>query len=99
MSPTLDQMYTSFLNNEVPENWQEVSYDSLAPLSSWYVDLDLRVNFVRMWMIKGHPAAYWLSGFFFPHGFMTGILQTYARKYYKAIDFLKFKFNVLSVGM
>lgn len=50
-------------------------------------------------MIKGHPAAYWLSGFFFPHGFMTGILQTYARKYYKAIDFLKFKFNVLSVGM
>lgn len=46
-------------------------------------------------MMKGHPSAFWLSGFFFPHGFMTGILQTYARKHRKAIDFLKFKFNFL----
>lgn len=30
---------------------------------------------------------------------MTGILQSFARKYHKAIDFLKFKFNVYSVGM
>jgi len=52
------------------------------------------VTFVRKWMLLGHPTAYWLNGFFFPHGFMTGILQTYARKYNKAIDFLKFKFII-----
>ena len=45
-------------------------------------------------MSQGHPEAYWLSGFFFPHGFMTGILQTFSRKYHRAIDFLKFKFII-----
>jgi len=47
---------------------------------------------MRKWMMKGHPKAFWLSGFFFPHGFMTGVLQNYARKHQRAIDFLKFKF-------
>jgi dynein heavy chain len=48
-------------------------------------------------MKHGHPNAYWLSGFFFPHGFVTGVLQAYARKHLKAIDFLKFKFNALDL--
>ena len=47
-------------------------------------------------MMKGNPKAFWLSGFFFPHGFMTSILQIYARKHLKAIDFLKFKFNFMT---
>jgi dynein heavy chain len=97
MSPELDEMYCSFLKNQVPKNWQSVSYASQKPLSSWFKDLHLRVEFMRKWMLKGHPKAYWLSGFFFPHGFMTGILQTYARKHLKAIDFLKFKFNFLNL--
>jgi len=51
---------------------------------------------MRSWMKGGHPNCYWLSGFFFPHGFMTGTLQTYARKHLKAIDLLQFKFKVMS---
>ena len=50
---------------------------------------------MRTWAKLGHPKAYWLSGFFFPHGFITGILQTYARKHHKPIDLLQFSFNVL----
>ena len=50
---------------------------------------------MRSWLKGGHPACYWLSGFFFPHGFMTGTLQTFARKHNKAIDTLQFKFKVL----
>jgi len=95
MSADLDQMYNSFLKNQVPANWQAVSYASQKPLASWFKDLHKRVEFMRKWMMKGHPSAFWLSGFFFPHGFMTGILQTYARKHHKAIDFLKFRFNFL----
>ena len=96
MSPELDQMYMSLLTNQVPANWAAVAYSSLKPLASWFKDLHKRVNFMRQWMTKGHPKAFWLSGFFFPHGFMTGILQTFARKHQKAIDFLKFKFNFMS---
>jgi dynein heavy chain len=86
-------MYSSFLKNQVPANWKAVSYASRKPLASWFKDLHKRVEFMRKWMVGGHPSAFWLSGFFFPHGFMTGILQTYARKHQKAIDFLKFRFK------
>lgn len=50
---------------------------------------------MRNWLKNNHPSSYWLSGFFFPHGFMTGTLQTYARKHLKPIDLLQFKFKVL----
>jgi len=79
----------------VPANWGRVAYASLKSLGSWYADLHLRVAFIRRWMTKGHPKAYWLSGLFFPHGFLTGVLQTYARKHEKAIDFLKFRYAFL----
>ena len=58
-------------------------------------DLKQRVQFMRTWAKSGHPKAFWLSGFFFPHGFITGILQTYARKHHKPIDLLQFSFSVL----
>jgi dynein heavy chain len=97
MSPELDQMYTSLLQNQVPANWESVAYSSLKTLASWYQDLHKRVRFMRAWMTHGHPSAFWLSGFFFPHGFVTGVLQAYARKHLKAIDFLKFKFDFLNL--
>ena len=31
---------------------------------------------------------------FFPHGFITGVLQTFSRKYKKPIDNLKFKYKI-----
>jgi dynein heavy chain len=86
MSPELDLMSSSLTKNQVPPNWQADAYPSLKPLASWIKDLSERVEFMRCWLKHGHPPCYWLSGFFFPHGFMTGILQTYARKHIKPID-------------
>ena len=43
--------------------------------------------------MEGQPAAYWLSGLYFPQGFMTGVLQTHARKYGLAIDTLSFAYQ------
>lgn len=97
MSPALDRMYTSLLINQVPKVWAEISYPSLKPLGSWIKDLEKRVRFMRHWAKHGHPKSYWLSGFFFPHGFMTGILQTYARQHHKPIDLLNFKFEVMNM--
>jgi len=74
MSDTLDSMFLSFLNNQVPKNWQAVAYPSLKPLSLWYPDLIERVATINKWLMEGNPNCYWLPGMFFPQGFMTGVL-------------------------
>lgn len=94
MSQELDDMYISFLKNKIPPNWEAVAYPSLKPLSSWIIDLRERVEFMRKWLQEGHPSCFWLPGFFFPHGFMTGTLQTHARKHKIAIDLLSFSFKI-----
>jgi len=68
MSQELDEMYTAFLNNQLPNNWKKVSYPSLKPLGAWYQDLLERVAFLENWYKNDQPASYWLSGFFFPQG-------------------------------
>lgn len=50
--------------------------------------------FFQTWLTVGPPESFWLSGFFFPQGFLTGVLQTHARKYALPIDQLMFDFNV-----
>ncbi|KAL2098859.1 hypothetical protein ACEWY4_005339 [Coilia grayii] len=40
------------------------------------------------------PRSYWLSGFFFPQGFLTAVLQEYARKRNLSVDSLCFRHHV-----
>lgn len=54
-------------------------------------------TFLQIWLRFGHPISYWISGFYFPQGFLTGTLQTHARKYNLPIDELKFDFKVQGV--
>jgi len=96
MSEVLDKMYLSLQNGRVPDNWTAVGYNSLKPLAPWYTDLLDRVAMFRLWLEDGQPNAYWLSGFFFPQGFMTGCLQTHARLYKIAIDRLTFGFKIMT---
>lgn len=53
--------------------------------------------FFKVWVKWGQPNSFWLSGFFFPQGFMTGCLQTHARKYSTPIDELKVDFSVMKI--
>merc|ERR1711988_1499073 len=71
--------------------WTKVAYPSLKPLAAWIDDLVERIAFVKAWIDGGKPAAYWISGFFFPQAFLTGTLQNYARKYQVAIDAVAFE--------
>jgi dynein heavy chain len=96
LSEELDKMYTSMMNNKVPANWEVAAYPSLKPLASWIKDLHARMVFMRHWLENGPPPAFWISGFFFPQGFLTGVLQNHARKYAIAIDTLNFSFSVLT---
>ena len=95
MSSELDAMYLSLTNGVVPANWAKVAYPSLKPLTSWFEDLIKRVEFLDDWLKNGNPVAFWISGFLFPQGFMTGCLQTHARQYKIAIDELAFSFEVI----
>eukprot|EP01041_Mallomonas_annulata_P001585 gene1585-3062_t len=95
MSGELDAMYSSLLSNGVPKIWEKVSFASLKTLASWAADLVYRVTFMRSWLKGGQPAAFPLPVFFFPQGFMTASLQTFARKHMEAIDALSFEFEIL----
>ncbi|XP_044766447.1 dynein axonemal heavy chain 6 [Coccinella septempunctata] len=97
MSEELEEVYKAFINNQVPNLWSKKSYNSLKSLGSWIKDLVLRLDFICTWVRSGHPTSYWLSGFFFPQGFLTGTLQTHARKYNLPIDQLKFDFFIQQV--
>jgi len=99
MSLDLEIMSQCFQDNKVPPKWEpNLGYPSLKPLSSWFDDLMLRLTFIEKWYYEGCPDTYWLSAFFFPQGFMTASLQTYARKTQTPIDALKFKTNVKPFG-
>lgn len=50
---------------------------------------------MKRWIISGVPAAFWISGFYFPQAFITGTLQNYARKYKLSIDQIDFSFKVI----
>ncbi|XP_010793811.1 dynein heavy chain 6, axonemal-like [Notothenia coriiceps] len=97
MSEEMDCIYTSFLNNQVPTHWANSAYPSLKPLASWVRDLTLRTAFIQMWINQGQPKSFWISGFFFPQGFLTGVLQNHARHYNLPIDELNFRFNMVPV--
>jgi dynein heavy chain len=54
---------------------------------------------MRDWLEKGTPLSFWLPAFFFPQGFMTATMQTYARSTKTPIDTLAFRTNVLPLTL
>ena len=96
MSPQIEKVYHSFLDGTVPKLWADNAYLSLKPLSSWIKDLIERVKFMSAWLYEGPQNSFWISAFFFPQGFNTAVLQTYARKTLEPIDKLTFRTNVLN---
>jgi len=95
MSEQLEMMSNSLFNNQVPDLWAGKAYPSLKPLASWVIDLIARVKFIRDWMDNGIPPVFWISGFFFPQGFLTGTLQNFARSASISIDTIAFDFEVV----
>jgi len=96
MSSKLEDIFNCFLNNKVPGFWMDTNlgFPSLKPLSSWVQDLVDRITFVGSWVREGPPNTFWVAAFFFPQGFMTATMQSYARATGKPIDTLGFKTHV-----
>jgi dynein heavy chain len=92
MDDLLEAIHRAFLFNKVPDAFMGAAYPSLKPLGSWIKDLLLRITMTDTWLHKGPPPSFWLSGFFYTQAFLTGSLQTHARKYNMPIDALDFEF-------
>jgi len=97
MSPALEDMAASLINNQVPNLWSRVAYPSLKPLAAWVADFRMRMAFMESWLVDGEPSSFWISGLFFPQGFLTAVLQNHARKTGLPIDRFTFNFKVLRV--
>ncbi|KPA79969.1 putative dynein heavy chain [Leptomonas pyrrhocoris] len=93
MSKELEDVYRSLYNNQVPTMWADRAYPSLKSLGAWVDDLVRRLAMIQEWYDNGHPRTYWISGFFFPQAFLTGILQNYARTMHISIDTISYDFE------
>jgi dynein heavy chain len=96
MSGDLEKIFNAIIDNKVPDSWTQAAYPSLKPLNSWVKDLHERVEFIGKWISNGQPPSFWLSGFFFPQGFLTAVLQNHARKNNIPIDTLGFAYDLTS---
>eukprot|EP00746_Dinoflagellata_sp_MGD_P126903 gnl/MRDRNA2_/MRDRNA2_61620_c0_seq1.p1 gnl/MRDRNA2_/MRDRNA2_61620_c0~~gnl/MRDRNA2_/MRDRNA2_61620_c0_seq1.p1 ORF type:complete len:1770 (+),score=338.45 gnl/MRDRNA2_/MRDRNA2_61620_c0_seq1:296-5311(+) len=97
MTQELDTVSASLRQNTVPQIWHTLAYPSRKALGNWVHDLQQRVSFIGSWStMTCHPPCFWLSYFFFPQGFLTGVLQSFSRRHGMPIDSLVFKHKVRS---
>lgn len=94
MTDDLEAIGKGLFVNAVPEGWASVGFLSMKPLTAWFSDLNMRIDFFKKWYDAGHPISFWISGLFFPQAFLTAVMQNYARKHKYAIDRIDFDINV-----
>ncbi|KAA0723088.1 Dynein heavy chain 2, axonemal [Triplophysa tibetana] len=97
MSSSLEEIFYCIHDARVPPLWEK-AYPSLKPLASWTRDLCQRVEQFAHWAETAHPPfLFWLSGFTFPTGFLTAVLQISARQHNVSVDNLSWEFTVTTV--
>ncbi|XP_054656624.1 dynein axonemal heavy chain 2 [Dunckerocampus dactyliophorus] len=97
MSSSLEETFNCMYDARVPPLWEK-AYPSLKPLAAWTRDLCQRVLQFARWAEQAQPPnLFWLSGFTFPNGFLTAVLQSAARQHKVSVDTLSWDFTVSSV--
>ncbi|KAL7983009.1 hypothetical protein Chor_013615 [Crotalus horridus] len=97
MSTDLEEIFNCIFDARVPPMWER-AYSSQKPLAAWTRDLGLRVEQFARWAKTAHPPVlFWLSGFTFPTGFLTAVLQAAARQNNISVDTLSWEFIVSTV--
>nr|XP_048689619.1 dynein axonemal heavy chain 2 isoform X1 [Caretta caretta] len=97
MSTTLEEIFNCIFDARVPPMWER-AYPSQKPLAAWTRDLGQRVEQFARWAETAHPPVlFWLSGFTFPTGFLTAVLQAAARQNNISVDTLSWEFIVSTV--
>nr|XP_020476144.1 LOW QUALITY PROTEIN: dynein heavy chain 2, axonemal [Monopterus albus] len=97
MSPNLEETFNCIYDARVPPLWEK-AYPSQKPLAAWTRDLCQRVDQFARWAETARPPVlFWLSGFTFPNGFLTAVLQSCARQHNISVDTLSWEFIVSTV--
>ncbi|XP_074478915.1 dynein axonemal heavy chain 2 [Sebastes fasciatus] len=97
MSSSLEETFHYMHDARVPPLWEK-AYPSLKPLAAWTRDLCQRVDQFARWAKTAQPPTlFWLSGFTFPNGFLTAVLQSSARQHNISVDTLSWEFIVSTV--
>jgi len=95
ITPKLELVSQYCQAGRVPDAWS-FAYPSTKPLGPWMRDLLMRVDQMKSWIDVALPKVFWLTGFTYPTGFLTAMLQTTARKDGIAIDTLSWEFPVIN---
>ena len=95
MTSDLDALGNAMYDGKIPAMWAKKSYPSLKPLAAYVSELLRRLDTLQKWIDEGAPPRFWITGFFFTHAFLTGVLQNYARKYKLPIDTVVFDFEAM----
>lgn len=84
MTPDIVNAIGAIYDFRVPREWcydptgAEISW--LTPtLGGWLEGLKNRYNQLNSWYLSGRPNSFWLTGFFNPQGFLTGMKQELTR--------------------
>uniref|UniRef100_A0A8C5V6J6 Dynein axonemal heavy chain 2 n=1 Tax=Microcebus murinus TaxID=30608 RepID=A0A8C5V6J6_MICMU len=97
MSTSLEEIFNCIFDAHVPPLWGK-AYPSQKPLAAWTRDLAMRVEQFELWASRARPPViFWLSGFTFPTGFLTAVLQSSARQNNISVDSLSWEFIVSTV--
>eukprot|EP00392_Amoebophrya_sp_AT5.2_P001972 g1977.t1 len=99
MTTELDKMHGDLSHGRVPAVWEALAYPSCKKLHSWFDDFTERYLWLKQkWLLPTSSTSsfvlqhYWISAFFFPQGFLTAVLQSYARRHALPVDALGFAF-------
>jgi len=84
MTPEFQQALDSIYDAKVPPTWLHTpggdEFSWMVPgLGLWFTSLLDRDQQYRQWLQSGRPASYWMTGFFNPQGFLTGMNQEVVR--------------------
>ena len=86
LSAQLESVANDVFFGRIPEVWKPRSFSCRKPLAAYFAELVERLSMLDSWIEKGPPPIFWISGFFFPQSFLTGVSQNFARKYAIPVD-------------
>lgn len=97
MNAELEEVVGHLSCQRTPELWLAQSYLCMKPLAAYTADLLARVHYVGEWIESGPPAVFWLPCLFSTQFFLTGTLQTFARKHGHSMDLVHMDFQIQKV--